>query len=81
LKISHFGNTANNAYHNVKILQAEENVVSQLPVRMFGLSHPISAPAWDEIDFEVPDFEWISEPDWSRFPDAANVNSIFPDLL
>jgi glycosyltransferase involved in cell wall biosynthesis len=81
LKISHFGNTANNAYHNVKILQAEENVVSHLPVRMFGLSHPISAPAWDEIDFEIPDFEWVSEPDWSRFPDAANVNSRFTDLL
>jgi glycosyltransferase involved in cell wall biosynthesis len=80
MKVIHLGNTANNAYHNAKILKSEVNVDSVLPIRMFGNTHPISAPAWDEIDFAIPDASWVTFPNWSLIGGQADLNSRFTDI-
>jgi hypothetical protein len=80
MRVRHFGNTANNAYHNVLLLAEYAGLESELPIRMFGLDHAISSPAWETVDFEVPDSTWVAHPDWSPFPDAVAVNSEFTDL-
>jgi hypothetical protein len=80
MKVRHFGNTANNAVHNVLILDRYVGIESELPIRALGLEHAISAPAWEVADFEAPDAEWVEQPDWSLFPHAAAVNSALADL-
>lgn len=80
MRVSHFGNTANNAYYNVRLLAEYANIESNLPVRMFGLRHAMSAPAWEAIDFEVPSAEWVARPDWASIPGASAVNAQFSDL-
>src|SRR5690606_32035334 len=78
-RVRHFGNTANNAYYNALLLQ-QAGIASEFPIRMFGLQHAMSAPAWESTDFEVPDAGWVSSPDWAMFPDAAALNLRFSDL-
>lgn len=80
MQLRHFGNTANNAYYNALLLGQYADIPSQLPIRMFGLEHAISAPAWESADFEVPGAEWVHRPDWSTVPGAVAVNSKFTDL-
>ena len=80
MRIRHFGNTANNAYYNAKLLSEHGGIESELPVHMFGLRHAISAPAWETVDFEVPSAEWVATPDWSMIPGAVAVNSEYSDL-
>ena len=80
MKVRHFGNTANNAFHNVQLLQRYAGIESELPFRMFGVEHAISAPAWDGVDFEVPDAAWVQDPDWSISPEAVEINRRYSDL-
>lgn len=80
IQVRHFGNTANNAYFNAMLLQRYADIGSELPIRMFGLRHGISAPAWEAIDFEVPDADWVHRPDWTAIPGATAINSEFSDL-
>lgn len=80
MRIGHFGNTANNAYYNIRLLAEYANLESSLPVRMFGLRHAMSAPAWEAIDFEVPSPAWVTQPDWSSIPGANAVNAQYSDL-
>lgn len=79
-RVRHFGNTANNAFYNARILRAESAIESDLPITMFGLTHAISAPAWEVVDFEVPDAAWVTAPDWSMIDGAERVNSEYSDL-
>lgn len=80
MKIRHFGNTANNAYYNARLLHENAGIESELPVRMFGLLHAISAPAWESVEFDVPSTAWVPEPDWSLIPGAVEVNARYSDL-
>lgn len=80
MRVRHFGNTANNAYHNVLLLEKYAQIESELPIRMYGLQHAISAPAWEAVDFEVPSAAWVGQPDWSEFPEAVAVNSRYSDI-
>lgn len=80
MRIRHFGNTANNAYYNARLLKLHGGIESDLPVQMFGLQHAISAPAWESVDFEVPSAEWVPRPDWSMIPGAVAVNAEYSDL-
>lgn len=80
MKVRHFGNTANNAVHNVLLLDQFEGIESDLPIRMYGIDHAISAPAWEAVDFEVPNSEWVAKPDWTPFAEAAAVNAVYSDL-
>lgn len=80
VRVRHFGNTANNAFHNALLLEEFEGIGSELPIRMFGLAHAISAPAWEAIDFEVPDAAWVPQPDWGIDPAAVATNSKYSDI-
>lgn len=80
MRLRHFGNTANNAYYNALLLEKYAGITSQLPIRMFGLEHAISAPAWESVDFEVPGADWVPRPDWSSIPGAVALNSLYTDL-
>lgn len=80
MRVRHFGNTANNAYHNILLLEQFEGIESELPIRMFGLDHAISAPAWETVEFDVPTAQWVAQPDWSEFPEAKDLNLRFTDL-
>jgi hypothetical protein len=80
MRVRHLGNTANNAYYNARLLKHLAGIESELPIRMFGLEHAISAPAWEWIDFEVPGVAWVSRPDWSVVPGAVALNAEFTDL-
>ena len=80
MRVRHFGNTANNAFHNVLLLRRYGGTESDLPIRMFGLHHAISAPAWEVVDFEVPSAAWVAQPDWTSYPEAVSVNSEYADL-
>lgn len=80
MRVRHFGNTANNAYFNARVLKEYAGIESEPPIRMFGLRHAISAPAWEALDFEVPSANWVPHPDWSLIPGAVAVNSEYTDL-
>ncbi len=80
MKVRHFGNTANNAFHNVLLLEEYEGIGSELPISMFGLGHGMSAPAWEIVDFDVPEAEWVGRPDWSLSSEAVSINSRYTDL-
>lgn len=80
MRVRHFGNTANNAFYNVLLLEQFAGIGSHLPIRMFGVTHAISAPAWEIVDFDVPSAEWVVQPDWSRFGDAVAVNAEYSDI-
>jgi len=80
VRVRHFGNTANNAFHNALLLQEYEGIESVLPVSMFGLEHGMSAPAWDVVDFDVTDPAWVARPEWTVIPEAAAINSKYSDL-
>lgn len=80
MRVSHFGNTANNAFYNSRLLDEHAGIGSELPIRMFGLEHAISAPAWEVVDFDPPNAEWVKHPDWSMFPEAVAVNARYTDL-
>ncbi len=80
MKVRHFGNTANNAFHNVLLLEKYAGVQSEYPIRMFGLDHALSAPAWEGVEFDVPSADWVAKPDWAPYPSAVVVNSDYADL-
>lgn len=48
---------------------------------MFGLNHAMSAPAWEAVDFQVRDAEWVSNPTWFTFPEAYETNKKFTDIV
>lgn len=81
MKIHHLGNTANNAFHNVLLMNRFTNWKSELPIRMFGLTHAISAPAWEIVQFQTQDAAWVAEPNWAAFPEAQRINSQFSDIF
>lgn len=81
MKVRHFGNTANNAYYNALLLTRFAGIESEFPIRMFGLNHGISAPAWETVDFDVPSADWVAQPDWSAIVGADAVNGEFTDLV
>jgi hypothetical protein len=81
MRVRHFGNTANNAYHNVRLLEQYAQIESELPIRMYGLQHAISAPAWEAVDFDVPSAAWVGQPDWSDLPEAVAINSRYSDIV
>lgn len=80
MKIHHFGNTANNAFHNALLMSEYTGWSSQLPIQMLGLNHGISAPAWEVCEFTTPNAEWVAKPDWKIFPEAAQINAKYSDL-
>jgi len=80
MRVAHYGNTANNAYYNARLLREVAGVESALPIRMFGQMHAISAPAWEAVDFDVPSSDWVANPNWAQFPEASAVNAAFSDL-
>lgn len=80
VRVRHFGNTANNAYYNALLLQQFEGIESDLPIRSFGLQHAISAPAWEGLEFVVPDAEWVARPDWATIAGALDFNSEYTDF-
>jgi len=80
VRVRHFGNTANNAFHNALLLQEYEGIESVLPVSMFGLEHGMSAPGWDVVDFDVADPAWVARPEWGAIPEAAAINAKYSDL-
>ena len=79
--VRHFGNTANNAFHNAVLLERYEGIASVLPISMFGLDHGMSAPAWEVVDFNVPNPSWVGSPPWSSMPEAAAVNGQYSDIV
>lgn len=81
MKIHHLGNTANNAFHNVKLMNEFTAWTSELPIRMFGLTHAISAPAWEVAEFQTPDASWVAEPQWAAYPEAQRINHDFSDMV
>jgi len=74
--VTHLGNTANNAYYNAITLEAEGEGETRSKIIEFGPIHAISAPAWEELDFEVPSLEWVDTPSWKDIPNAVKVNSV-----
>lgn len=74
--LTHYGNTANNAYYNMRTLAQAKDFSGRQRIVEFGLKHAISAPAWEELEFEVPSSEWIANPQWSDFPDSETFNSV-----
>ncbi len=80
IRVRHFGNTANNAFYNARILRQYAGIESALPISMLGMGHAMSAPAWEAVDFDVPDGAWVANPEWSLFPEAAQVNAEYSDL-
>lgn len=79
MKIRHFGNVANNAFQNVLLLDAFAPWRNILPIQLFGLKHAISAPAWEEVDFDPPSADWVVNPNWSLFPEAQSINLEYTD--
>jgi len=73
--VTHLGNTANNAYYNAITLESELGIPSSSKIIEFGLTHAMSAPAWEEVDFEVPSLEWVNTPSWEDIPNADTANS------
>lgn len=80
MRVRHFGNTANNAFHNLLLLKQYEDIESVPPISMFGLGHAMSAPAWEVVEFEVPNAGWVAQPDWAHSPECVDVNSRFSDI-
>lgn len=79
-RLNHYGNVANNAFHNKLLMDAYTPWVSNLPIRMFLNNHAVSAPAWETHRFEVPSAEWVANPDWSNDMEAARFNCELTDL-
>lgn len=77
--LTHYGNTANNAYYNLRTLSQSREFGARQHLVEFGLKHAISAPAWEELEFEVPCSEWIADPQWADHPGAEPFNSIRED--
>lgn len=72
--IRHLGNTANNAHYNSEIWSTTVGSEVNQEVLEFGLTHAISAPAWETLEFEVPSPDWVDAPDWSEVPGAKEAN-------
>lgn len=64
VKVRHFGNTANNAFYLSLITEPLQGVENLLPIQEFGISHAISNPAWEMLDFEVKNSDWVDNPVW-----------------
>lgn len=77
--LTHYGNTANNAYYNLRTLAQSTEFEARQRLVEFGLKHAISAPAWEELQFEVPCSEWIANPQWADHPASEPFNSIRED--
>lgn len=75
-RITHLGNTANNAFYNIKALGDCQNLTDHQELFEFGLDHALSAPAWEVLDFQVQNPEWISSPSWENIPGADAINSV-----
>ena len=76
-RISHFGNTANNAYFNHLILRGA-GLPSKSEIRVSSLGiHAMSAPSWEEMSFVPSNDEWIKKPRWADVPGANHFNRSF----
>lgn len=75
-RITHLGNTANNAFYNMTVLGDSQNLTDHQELFEFGLDHALSAPAWEVLDFQVQNPEWISSPLWESIPGADAINSV-----
>lgn len=73
VSVRHFGNTANNAFFNHVILGNSHAVASRGLVNW--TRHAMSAPAWEWIDFEVPNEGFVEKPLWSLIPEAESLHS------
>lgn len=72
MKISHSGNTANNAYYHHLIFQ-ESGVDSELPIDVVGSRHAMSHPAWEILSFVPPNPQWLENPQWKDFPPSPHI--------
>lgn len=68
----HYGNIANNAYFNRRIL-IDFGIATASKITS-GVQHALSAPAWEELDFEIPSESFIVKPDWRAIPGADKLN-------
>lgn len=75
-RITHLGNTANNAFYNMTVLGDNQNLTDHQELFEFGLDHALSAPAWEVLDFQIRNPDWISSPTWEDIPDADAINSV-----
>ena len=72
-KVRHIGNTANNGYFNLLILNRYTRMRS-LPVESEVL-HAFSAPAWEELEFTTPSEQFVFQPDWRQIPGATSLHA------
>ena len=70
--LSQSGNTANNAFFNLVIAKRYSNLY--FTHIYSSVRHAISAPAWETLEFKVPDHTWVDEPDWGAVPRANSLN-------
>lgn len=75
LTVRHFGNTANNADYLSRILENLPSVQNAPFIKEFGLKHAISSPAWEHVDFEVRQADWVQNPDWNHVHNAESFTS------
>jgi len=76
ISIQHIGNTANNAFHNHLALQESTLLASLLPI-LTSQRHAISSAAWETTKFAVPSPQWVTQPAWGEFTEAAGENESF----
>lgn len=76
-QIEHYGNIANNAFFNRQIL-TDANVADCSRI-ISGVTHALSAPAWEVLEFEVPSPGFVDQPDWRLIPHARAINTASVD--
>jgi glycosyltransferase involved in cell wall biosynthesis len=75
LVVDHFGNIANNAYFNYRILESSMQVENSKIVEPG--TYAMSAPAWDALDFTYDRKDFVEAPSWGGIPRATAVNDAF----
>lgn len=69
--VTHFGNIANNAFYNRRILR-EVGFRKQRKI-VDVVTHAMSSPAWEVLDFDGDALESIDYPDWKSIPGATEL--------
>ena len=72
-QIEHYGNIANNAFFNRMIL-TDAHVADSSKI-ISGVTHALSAPAWEVLEFEVPSPDFVDHPNWKQIPQARAINN------
>lgn len=76
IRISHVGNTANNAYYHHLIFDSH-GLVSELPIQDFNLRHAMSHPGWESLSFIPSSYKWVEYPDWTDVPFGLETGKFF----